>query len=121
MKNNLLGETLISIILVGLLVFYLDPFEPMMPKPMHMIMIPLVIILFVFLAAFLWRETPGDEREQLHKFIASRIAYFVGTLTLIIAFIYQSLHHTIDNWIIITVCVMLLGKILASLYAKVRK
>lgn len=121
MKNNVIGETLLSLILTGLLLFYLHPFEPMMPKPIHTIMIPLVVVLFVFLAAFFWRETPGDEREQLHKFITSRFAYFAGSLTLIVAIVYQSWHHAIDSWIIVTLCVMLLAKTLGSLYTKMKK
>lgn len=121
MRDSFLGEMLISLVLVGLLIFYLHPFEPMMPKPMHTIMMPLVVILFVFLAAFFWREVPGDEREQLHRFIVSRFAYFAGTLTLIIGIIYQSFHHSVDSWLIITVCIMLLAKIAGSLYTKLKK
>ena len=121
MKNNFFGEMLISLVLMGLLLFYLHPFEPMMPRPIHSFMIPLVVILFIFLTAFFWRETPGDEREKFHRLIVSRFAYFAGTLALIIGIISQSLHHSVDSWLIITLCVMLLAKIIGSLYTKMKK
>ena len=121
MKNNIFGETIISLVLIGLLLFYLPSLEPMMPPPMHTVMIPLVVILFIFLTAFFWRETPGDERQELHKFIVSRFAYFAGLLTLTVGIIYQSLHSKVDNWLIITICIMLLTKLIGSLYTKIKK
>ncbi|MDE2025531.1 MAG: hypothetical protein KGJ07_03490, partial [Patescibacteria group bacterium] len=82
MKSNFIGEGVISIILIALLIFFLNPLELSMPQSVHMIMVPLLIVFFIVLIGVLWREAPGDEREQLHKFIASRFAYFaaVGVL-----------------------------------------
>lgn len=121
MKSNIIGETIISIALIFLLIFYLHPLEPMMPKPMHTVMVPLVVILFIFLAAFFWRETPGDERQELHRLLVSRFAYFAGMLTLTIAIILQSMHRSVDSWLIITLCIMLLAKLIGSFYTKLNK
>lgn len=116
MKNKFIGEAIISIILIGLLVFFLNPLELMMPKSMHAIMIPLLIVLFIVFTGVMWKETPGDEREQLHKFIASRFAYFAAIATLIIGIVTQSFQKSIDPWLIITICIALLAKIVGLIY-----
>ncbi len=116
MKNNFLGEILISVLLIGLLIFFINPLNLMMPEAMHPLMVPVLVILFIVFTGILWKETPGDERTQLHKFIASRFAYFAGVLTLVLGIIMQSFNDQIDSWLIITICVMLLAKTLGFLY-----
>ncbi len=116
MKNKFIGETIISLILIGLLIFFVNPFDFLMPQQMHPLMIPLLIILFIIFAGLLWKENPGDEREQFHKFIASRFAYLAGIATLIMGIIIQSVHHVIDPWLIIAVCITLLAKIIGLIY-----
>lgn len=91
-----------------------------MPQPMHMVMVPLLVILFIAFAGFLWKEKAGDERENLHRFIAARFAYFAGVTTVIIGIILQSSHQVIDPWLIITICVMLLAKILGLIYSNLK-
>jgi uncharacterized membrane protein len=116
MKSNFIGETIISIVLIALLVFFLNPLELMMPQSMHVIMIPLLVVLFIVFAGVLWKETSGDERENLHKFIASRFAYFAAIATLVIGIVMQSFQKAIDPWLIITICVALLAKIAGLIY-----
>lgn len=120
MKSKFIGEAIISIILVALLVFFLNPLELMMPQSMHAIMIPLLIVIFIVFTGVMWRETPGDEREQLHKFISSRFAYFAAIATLIVAIVLQSFQKVIDPWLIITICVALLAKIIGFIYGYFR-
>ncbi|MGH7203609.1 MAG: hypothetical protein ACREHC_04165 [Candidatus Levyibacteriota bacterium] len=117
MKNNVLGEIIISLLLIGLLVFFLNPIGLLMPQQMHPLMIPLLVILFIIFAAFIWKEQPGDERAQLHKFIASRFAYFAGLATLLIAILVEHATQTIDPWLVIVLCVILLAKIAGILYS----
>jgi glycerol uptake facilitator-like aquaporin len=116
MKNNFLIETIISLVLIGLLVFFINPLDLLMPQSMHPLMVPLLIILFIVFAGFLWKEMPGDEREQLHKYISSRFAYFAVITALIVGIIVQNFHNKIDPWLIITICIALLAKILGLIY-----
>ncbi len=116
MKNNFVGEIIISIFLIGLLVFFINPLDLLMPQPLHPFMVPFLVVLFIVFVGFLWRETPGDEREQLHKFIASRFAYFAVITTLITGIIFQSFKGEIDPWLIIAICIALLAKILGLIY-----
>jgi|SRR5581483_5575945 len=116
MKNSFLGEILISLILIALLILFLNPLQLAMPGSMHTAMVPLLIILFIIFSAILWKEAPGDERQQLHKFIASRFAYFAAISTLTLAIIVESLQRKLDPWIIIAICVLLLAKIMGLLF-----
>ncbi len=121
MKNNFTSEIIISLLLVSLLVFFIDPLDLLMPQSLSPFMVPFLIILFILFAGFLWNEKPGDEREQLHKYIASRFAYFAGIAVLIIGIIAQSTNHEVDPFLIIAVSVMLLAKILGSVYGKLKR
>lgn len=120
MKNKFLGELILSIALICLLLFFLNPLLTFLPRPMHPFMIPLLVILFVIFAGMLWREHPSDEREQLHTFIASRFAYFAGVAIITIAIIIEHAQGAIDPWLIIAICAMLLAKILGLLYGHIR-
>lgn len=117
MKNNIVGETFIGIILIALLGMFLNPLNLIMPHGMHMVMIPLLIILFIIFIGLVWKESPGDEREQLHKFIASRFAYFAVVVTLIVEVVIQHSQGSVDPWIIIALCIALLAKIIGLLYS----
>lgn len=121
MKNNFFGEILISVLLISLLIFFINPLNLMMPQVMHPLMIPLLVILFIIFTGILLKEAPGDERDQLHKFIASRLAYFAGALTLVIGIIIQSFNNQIDSWLVITICIMLLAKTVGFLYGYFKK
>ncbi len=114
------GEIIISLVLIGLLIFFINPLDFLMPRPLHPFMVPFLVVLFIIFAGFLWKETPGDEREQLHKFIASRFAYFAVITILITGVIFQSFKGTIDPWLIIAICIALLAKILGLIYGHIK-
>lgn len=118
MKNNFVGEIIISFLLIGLLVFFINPFDLLMPHALHPFMVPFLIVLFIIFAGFLWKENPGDEREQLHKLIASRFAYFAVIATLIVGVIFQSFKGKVDPFLIIGICIALLAKILGLIYGQ---
>ena len=120
MHNTFFGEAIISGALIILLAFFLNPLELMMPDSMHAIMVPLLLVLFVVFASILWKETPGDERAHLHKFIASRFAYFASVTGLIIAIIFQSVKNAIDPWLVIVLCFILPAKIAGLIYGYIR-
>ncbi len=122
MKNNLnfLGETLISLFLVGLLIFFVNPLDLLMPKELHLFMIPTLVLLFVVFTAIIWKEKAIDEREQLHKYISARFAYFASITVLVLGIIYQSAYNAVDPWLIIAVCVILLSKLIGLVYGHFR-
>ncbi len=120
MKNNFTGEIVISLALIGLLVFFINPLDLLMPQPLHPFMVPFLVFLFIFFCGLLWKETPGDEREQLHKFIASRFAYFAVITTLIFGVVLQSFKGEVDPFLIIGICIALLAKTLGLIYGHIK-
>lgn len=120
MKNNFIGEIIISFVLIGLLVFFINPLDLLMPQPLHPFMVPFLVVIFIIFGGLLWKETPGDEREQLHKFIASRFAYFAVIATLVTGVIFQSFKAEIDPWLVIAICIALLAKILGLIYGHIK-
>jgi hypothetical protein len=120
MKNNFLGEIIISSLLIGLLVFFVNPLDLLMPRALHPFMAPFLIVFFIILAGFLWKEQPGDERDQLHKLIASRLAYFAVIATLIIGIVFQSFKGNVDPFLVISICIALLAKITGLIYGNAK-
>lgn len=109
--------SLLVIIFLGLLI---NPFDLLMPPPTYMIATIGLAISFIIFAVFIWREQVHDEREELQRHIASRFAYLAGCTSLVIAIIFQTLNHSLDNWLVVTLGVMILAKIIGGLYSKKR-
>ena len=120
MKNNFLQEIIVSVVLIILLVLFLNPFELWMPPILLMMMMLGLVIVFSLFASFIWRENDKDEREGLHKMMAGRFAFLAGTATLVIAIIIQSFRHELDVWLVVTLGIMILAKIVGLLYGRIK-
>lgn len=120
MKNNLIQEIAVSLILIVLLVLFLNPFGFWMPTTLLMMLVLGLVVVFVVFASFVWKENSRDEREGLHKMMASRIAFLAGTAVLVVAIIVQSFKHELDFWLVLTLGIMILAKIIGLIYSRVR-
>lgn len=85
-----------------------------MPSSLQMIILISVLGLIATFLVVFWREQPDDEREMQNQAVASRTAYLVGSLTLIVALIVQSLQHTLDPAIPLTLLTMIATKIVVQ-------
>ncbi|MDP1720965.1 MAG: hypothetical protein Q8L08_08235 [Candidatus Nanopelagicaceae bacterium] len=83
-----------------------------MPTSIQMVILTVVLGLIATFLVLLWRENPDDEREADNQAIASRAAYVVGAIALIIALITQSLKHQIDSAIPIALLAMIATKVI---------
>lgn len=119
MESNLLQETIISLILIGLLLLFLNPFNFLMPTFVLMIMVMVLIVAFSIFAIFIWRENSRDEREGFHKIIAGRAAFLAGSAVLVIGIIIQSFQHRLDFWLVLTLAIMVLAKIAGIIYGRI--
>lgn len=119
MKNNL-QEYVIGGVLIILLLLLLNPFSLWMPDTLLMMVVAGLAIVFALFAGFMWREQAQDEREELLRHHASRMAYLVGAGALVLAVIVQSFQHDIDPWILVALGVMILAKVFGSVYSKSR-
>ncbi len=105
------------VLLLGLLALTLVNIAPksvVMPSTAQMVLTTVVLILLAAFVAFLWREKPADERELQNQADASRYAYMVGCITLIVALIVQTNQHTIDVIVPIALFLMVSTKVLVQ-------
>lgn len=118
-KRQFAGETITAIFLIVLLSAFLHPTGLLMPKSMEMILLVLFILASFIFLALIWKEQAIDEREQAHQLSAGRISFFVGSSMLTFGIVYQALHHDIDPWLIVTLGIMILTKIIVRIYNQI--
>lgn len=115
------GETITAILLIGLLVAFVSPPGLLMPKSLEMLFLVLFVLSFFAYFGFIWKEHARDEREQAHQQTAGRISYFAGTSLLTLGIIIQALRHDIDPWLVGSLGVMLLTKIVVRTYSQIHQ
>lgn len=119
MKNNIFsGELIASIALIAILVLLFNPFGLWMPNTLFMMMLLGLIVVFALFASFIWREKARDEREAMHRMLAGRFAFLAGAATLLLGIIIGSFQHDVDFWIVLTLVVMVIAKVLGLLYSQ---
>ncbi len=120
MKNRTLSEVLIPLLLIALLALFLNPFSWYMPSMLVMSALCLLVLLFFIFGVFIWKEKAVDEREQIHKMLAGRIAFLVGSAVLIIGICVQEYQKNLDPWLVYTLAAMVLAKLITFLYGRHR-
>jgi len=85
-----------------------------MPSSMQMALLAIVLALLAAFLTLLWRENPRDEREAQNQALASRLAYIIGSIVLIVALVTQSLQHELDAAVPVTLFAMLATKLLVQ-------
>lgn len=116
MKNNYLKEIIVSLVLVAIAILLVNPFMFWMPTSFAMATVAVFAVIFFAFVGLVFREASGDEREDLHKLMAGRIAYLTGSGILVIAIIVQSFAHAIDPWLVAALTAMILAKVIALTY-----
>jgi len=117
MKNNLKVEILISLVLVVLTIFLLNPFHFWMPDMMHILALGITLVALAFFAIFILREKVGDERDNAHKMLSGRIAFLVGSGLLTIGIVTQSFLDKVDVWLVVVLVAMVLSKLITRIYS----
>ena len=116
MKNNVI-EKVVGAALIVTAMLLLNPFDFWMPDMMVMGMLASVLVLFGVFASFILRENSRDERDELHRTLAGRNAFLIGSATLIMGIVVQGYQHAIDPWLVITLIVMLVVKIATRIWS----
>ncbi len=117
-KESPWAEAIVSFFLIVCLVVFLRPMGLLMPETAEMVVLTLFILAYFVFLSFIWKEKPADERDYAHQMAAGRASFLIGSGTLTVGIIFQALQHNIDPWLIISLAVMILAKILMRLYAK---
>ena len=118
--NTFKSELTVGLGLLVLLFIIFNPFSVLMPGYMIMTFLVAAIVLFITFATFLWKENQGDEREQYHRLFADRIAYLVGSATLLIGIVISELARSLDPWLIYALVIMVIAKVAGLIYGKIK-
>lgn len=122
MKNNyFISEVVVAIIMLVLVVALFNPFNIWMNSMVTMSVILALVATFAIFAIFIWKEKIRDEREELHRFYASRLAFLSGTTVLVAGVVVQGLNHSIDIWLVLALEVMVFAKIIGRIYTRVKQ
>lgn len=123
MKNNpLIGEGLISLLLIVLVALFLNPLQKLwMPTMGATTMVLAVIIIFIIFISFFWKEQAHDEREAVHRLVAGRFGFIFGAAILLLAIIAQTLQHRLDDWLVVALVGMVIGKIIGNAYSQLKQ
>lgn len=112
-------QLIVPLLVLLLSYLFLDPFMVLMPTAAVNALIVVFFLLYISFALLLWKEKASDEREEVHRAYAARVAYLTGTGVLVIGIIYQALViHTVDPWLILTLTVMVFAKYFALKHAE---
>lgn len=120
MKNDDLKELMVGAVLIVLLVFHLNPLGFYMPSPAAMLLLGSIVVLVLIFLSFIWREKPQDERESLHRLLASRTAFLVGAGILLLGITIQGLQHRLDPWLVIALGGMVIAKLATRAYSRTK-
>lgn len=122
MKNNsLVGESIISILLVGLLLLCWNPGKSIWMPSMGMSMVLLIlVIVFMVFAAFVWKERARDEREEQHRLVSGRVSFLCGALMLLIGIVAESYRGTPDPWLLAALGSMVIAKLSTRVYGQIK-
>ena len=95
----------------------LNPFHLWMPDMAQIAVLGCLLVAFAVLSVFLLQESARDEREATHRMLAGRVAFFTGSLILVIGIAVEGMHGTPNLWLVFSLAGMILGKVAARFYS----
>ena len=118
MLNTKIQEIIISLVLIGIAVFLLNPLSWWMPSNLVMLVAAGLAVVFAIYASFAWRESAHDERDSVHRMLAGRIAFLTGASILSLGIIFQGFEHKVDAWLVVALAGMVIAKIAGRWWAE---
>ena len=92
-----------------------------MKSTLEMAVPTLIVAAALIVLAFALAEGRGDERDALHRYLASRAAFLLGLVVLAAGTLWETYHQVLDPWLIGALAAMTLGKLIGLLYARLKK
>lgn len=115
-------ELILTLLLIACVVLYINPMHLYMFTRMQMYILGMLVFGVALFAAFVVNERISDERERMHTDLAGRIGYTVGIIMLTIKILIDnSLGKDIDNWLVLTLLIMIVSKVLTRVWSRVFK
>lgn len=117
MTKNTYIQIISATAVLVLAVLLLNPFHFWMPGMAQMTVLGCLLVAFAVLSVFLLQENARDEREAAHRMLAGRVAFFIGSLILVIGIVVEGMHGTPNVWLVLSLAGMILGKVVARFYS----
>lgn len=117
MKNNFITETLVSIVLVVTLLIIVNPSNIFMPSMVQITVACIALFVFGLFASLVLREKAEDEREVLHRGLAGRNAFLVGSAVILLGILFGEVNHEVDPWLVTALVSMILTKVISRIYS----
>lgn len=111
----------LSLIQIILLFIILDPLRWFVLTTPGIIAVVAGIVALGVYGVFVERERAYDERDEIHRMLAGRVAFHVGAAFLTIGIAVQSLQDQLDPWLVAALVVMIVAKTIARGYADARR
>jgi hypothetical protein len=113
MNKALLIELVSLALTAGLILLLFNPFNIWMPMPFHLLIVATLLISTVVLSLVLLRQLKEDEREQKLRLFSYQAGYMIGMFSLVCGVIFQSFSHQVEPWMVVTLLLMFLSKMVA--------
>lgn len=117
MSKNTTLEMIVAVVFLALSVALVNPFHFWMPDTLHMMVLVALVVATGSVYVFLVRERAGDEREDAHRMFSGRVAFFAGSIILLLGIVLQTLAHALDPWLVAALAGMVAGKIGAGIWS----
>ena len=118
MIKNLTLQLVCALVLLALAFALVNPMDLWMPDSAHMLVLAAAVVVAGAFGMFVLAERTGDEREESHKMLAGRAAFFAGGIVLLLGIVVQSLAHVLDAWLVYALVAMVFAKIAARMYSE---
>ena len=113
-------EIIISAFLIGVMLLFLHPSDLFMPMSLEASLTLLLVVSVLSYLGLIWKEHAHDERDNIHRQHAGRWSFITGLLVLSLGILVQNSRHNVDPWLIATVVVMVVTKVIARIYTRTR-
>ncbi len=122
MKNTYFYKELsLALLLIIFCALCLAPLQRLwMPNMFSSMILVGLVVIFIIFAIFIWKEQAKDEREEQHRLMTSRLSFLVGSGLLVAGIIIQTLKHELDSWLVITLCGMIITKLIVHFYTQIK-
>ena len=80
-------------------------------------MLAVTLVLFGIFSSFILREKTFDERDNVHKTLAGRNAFLIGSAVLMLGIVAQGYKHSVDPWLVTTLVSMIIVKISTRIWS----
>jgi hypothetical protein len=117
MKNKIIKEIGVPLMLILLAILLLNPFNFWMPNMIVAGMLLITLVVFGVFASFILKEKVFDERDSVNRSLAGRNAFLAGSAILILGIVIQGYAHRVDSWLVIAFIVMILAKIITRIWS----